>query len=63
MTEDAEGNHVEAIEEDLARAFVCVAQEAGEEGEQDGRFILYALEFQFRKGDVLPVVVMLIVCF
>ena len=53
--EDAEGGHVEALEEDLAGALVGVAGEAGNEGEEDGRFVLDAAELEAREEDVLPV--------
>ena len=53
--EDAEGGHVEALEEDLAGALVGLAREAGDEGEEDGRFVLDAAELEAREEDVLPV--------
>jgi hypothetical protein len=56
------GGHVETLEEDLACAFVCVRREAGEGGEEDGKFVLYA-GIPKRGRTVLPVVVMLIVYF
>jgi len=42
--EDAEGCDVETLEEYLACAFVGVARETGDEGEENGRFVLDASE-------------------
>ena len=53
--QDAEGRHVEALEEYLARALVGVAREAGDEGEEDGRLVLDAAELEAREEDILPV--------
>ena len=55
--EDAEGRHVEALEEDLARALIGVAWEARNEREEDGRLILDASELEAREEDVFPVCV------
>ena len=60
--EDAEGGDVEAFEEDLSDAFVGIAREAREEGEQDGGLILDAPELEAREEDVFPVV-WLDICF
>jgi hypothetical protein len=52
--QDAEGRHVEALEEDLSGALVGFAREAGDEGEQNRRLVLDAAELEAREEDVLP---------
>jgi hypothetical protein len=54
--EDAECGDVEALEEYLSYAFVGFARGACEEGEQDGRLVLYAPELEPCEEDVFPVV-------